>query len=191
MTVGAFAAAGQPEFLAGLQNLLPTGPAWPRDADAQLNQVLAAVADGLAALHASAGNLTEIEADPTQTFALLPDWESAFGLPDPCVPLNATIAQRRAALVARIVAQGGATPAYMVQVAAALGYTITVRNGNSGDGAGWQHAWFVTAPTTTFSLFRTGSSAAGDYLTTYGNAMLECVLTSIKPAHTTLNFTYV
>ena len=191
MTTGIYAALGQADFLQALQNLLPSGPAWPRDPDTVLNLELAAVADGLAALHARAGVLSETESDPSQTTELLADWESAFGLPDPCTPLNATVAQRRAALLAKIVALGGATPAYFISVAAALGYTITIRNGISSDGTGWQHMWFVTAPSTTFSVFRTGQSAAGDYLTVYGNTMLECVLNRIKPAHTKLFFNYV
>ena len=68
----------------------------------------------------------ERESDPAQTVELLEDWERAYGLPDHCTPLNATVQRRQAALVARIASQGAQSIAYYVSPAATLGYCITI-----------------------------------------------------------------
>ena len=149
------------DFLAAIQALRPRGRAWPTDASAQSTPVWAAVADLLAAQHARASALSEVESDPGQTIELLAEWERAFGLPDPCTPLNPTLQQRRAALLARIAALGGQSPAYLVNVAAQLGYSITIteyrpfRAGLSGCGtpitgpSDW-FRWTVNAPAVTW-----------------------------------------
>jgi uncharacterized protein YmfQ (DUF2313 family) len=125
------------------------------------------------------------------TTQLLPDWETDWGLPDPCTPLAPTLQQRRVALAAKIAAQGGATLGYFVAVAAALGFTITARNGISTDGAGWQFLVVITGSAGASQFFRAGNSGAGDYLQTFGNAQLQCVLNRIKPAHITLQFNFI
>ncbi|KQP11148.1 hypothetical protein ASF28_08885 [Methylobacterium sp. Leaf99] len=67
----------------------------------------------------------------TQTFpsaatVSLPDWEAELGLPDPCMPAGRTAEQRVSRVRARFGAQGGASPAYFVCVAASLGFTMRV-----------------------------------------------------------------
>ncbi len=192
---------GEPEFLTGMQSLLPRGAAWPRDPDARLTQLLSGLAATQARQHARTGDLSEHESDPALALEMLPDWERAYGLPDPCTPLNATIQQRRAALLARIAARGGQSVAYFTEVAAALGYTITVeefrpfrfgrgRFGTPLYGVDWAFAWRVRAPEATVTPFRFGRSAFGEPLRVWGNEQLECVLTRLKPAHTVLIFAY-
>jgi len=182
-----YATAGQAEFQAALADHLPTGPAWPQpgpgDADTVLMRLLAGLADGLAALHIRAADLTERESDPAQTAELLERWEAAYGLPDPCTPLGSTLQARRSALLAKIAAQGAATPAYFEAVCAALGITGTVTElGN--------HAWQVALPATQLIYFRAGASEAGDHLGEFVTGQAECVLTRLKPAHTVLTFSY-
>ena len=66
------------------------------------------------------------EMDFRQMVELLPDWERIAGLPDPCAPAPTKIAERQAALVARITARGGdtggSTVALLIQIAVDLGY---------------------------------------------------------------------
>lgn len=194
--------AGQPDFLAAAQALLPPGDAWPTDETALLSQMLNAAVASMARLHARAGNLTEQEAVPWLAVELLPAWEAAYGLPDPCTPLNATVPQRQAAVLARIAASvPGQTAAVFVAVAAALGYQITVTTfqpaqfGVSTFGCewyndSWRYVWQVNAPTLAAFPAQFGTSQFGDPFEAYSGTQLTCVLNRIKPAYSVLIMNY-
>lgn len=191
---------GADDFRAMLQNLLPQGPAWPRETDSVQSRILAGAADGLARVHALAALLTEVEADPRLTTLLLPEWERAYGLPDPCTPLSPSLPQRRAALLARIAAQGGASPAYFVSVAAALGFAITITEFPVFDtdsdveaainDEDWAFAWQVNGAGVTLQEIDVEEWTVEDPLTTWGNNTLTCTLRQIAPAHTILIFSF-
>jgi uncharacterized protein YmfQ (DUF2313 family) len=189
------------DFLAALQALLPQGAAWPRDPDAVLTQTLDAMADRLAAVQARIVTVLEAESFPPATAELLADWERAFGLPDICAAPEDGTSARRAALVARIIEQGGQSRAYFIAYAAALGFAVTIteftpaRIGEAAIGTPiyddrWAHAWRVNAPATTVIESRIGLSSIGDPLREWGNDRLECALGHVKPAHTHLLFGY-
>ncbi|HTW71491.1 MAG TPA: putative phage tail protein [Acetobacteraceae bacterium] len=114
------------DFRRGTAGAIPRGYAWMVAPDSVQGQVWAGLAASVQPLHARVGDLSEREFDPARTVELLADWERAYGLPDHCTPLNATIQQRQAALVARIARQGGQSIAYHVSAAAALGYSATI-----------------------------------------------------------------
>ncbi len=191
------------DYLAQLQALLPQGPAWPRDAEAELTRLLTAWADELARVDGRAADLVE-EADPRTTAELLADWERVAGLPDACVEALAgtqTTAQRRAALVAKLTTIGGQSAAYYIALAASLGYAITVTEfapfqaGHSAAGDPitndeWVYVWQVNAPEESIVVFAAGRSCAGEPLRGWGNELLECVITRLKPAHTHVLFSY-
>lgn len=179
---------------------LPSGDAWPREPGTALHRWAEWVGAELARVDLRAADLLR-EADPRATYEMLAEWEAEYGLPDPCRPLNATIEQRRNALLARITAKGGQSRAYFTDVAAALGYTVTIEEfapfrfgrGRFGEpmfGDAWAFAWRMRAPETTVVPFRFGRSAFGEPLRSWGNAQLECVLARLKPAHTVLIFAY-
>lgn len=67
-----------------------------------------------------------LESDPRTATELLPDWERVYGLPDACSPLAESAVGRRGAVFAKVTAQGGQSPAYLVAVALALGYVVTI-----------------------------------------------------------------
>jgi uncharacterized protein YmfQ (DUF2313 family) len=191
----------QPEdFAQAFADLLPVGPAWPRDPESVLMRISAALADNASDAHAAAQDLILEESDPARAISLLSDWERAYGLPDVCTPPAAAVQQRRAALLARIAATGGQSRAYYQAVAAALGYDVTIREFQrfvAGSRAGdllnddaWSLTWRVEAPTETVRYFRAGLSFAGEPLAVWGNTSLECVFNAIKPAHTILQFAY-
>ncbi|MGE0487324.1 MAG: YmfQ family protein [Gammaproteobacteria bacterium] len=181
-----------------LAALLPLGAAWPREGDSVLGRVLLAVADELARLDARAWDLVD-EADPRTTVELLPEWERAFGLPDPCVDQPDTYGERIDALVEKVTRIGGQSPGYFIAVAARLGYTITITEfdpftfASTFDellyGQDWQFAWQVNAPEETVRWFEY-TSGFDEPLADWGNEQLECVLTRLKPAHTTIIFAY-
>ena len=76
---------------------------------------------------ARAADLLERESDPRSTFELLPDWERAWGLPDPCFPDATNIDARQKMLVLKTTLLGGQSRAFYEWVANWLGYTITIR----------------------------------------------------------------
>jgi uncharacterized protein YmfQ (DUF2313 family) len=190
------------DYLRQMQALLPPGPAWPKDDDALLTRMLGALAAELARVDGRVRQLVD-EDDPHMAAELLLDWERVAGLPDTCVALSGqtqSIAQRRAALVARLTMLGGQSKAYFIALAASLGYTVTItefrpfRAGQSRSGdpvaTNWQFAWQVNAPLNTVTPFRAGNAVAGDPINSWGNKLLECVLSRFKPAHTTVVFAY-
>lgn len=189
------------DYLAHLQALLPQGPAWPRDAEATLTQLLHAWADELARVDGRADELIE-EADPRTTADLLADWERVAGLPDACVEALAgtqTTGQRRAALVVKLTNSGGQSAAYYIALAANLGYAVTVTEFSPHDvednvnhplyGAPWQFAWQVNAAEDTIGVL-TVTDTVADPLAWWGNELLECTISRLKPAHTHLLFAY-
>jgi len=181
-----------------LKQLLPMGAAWNLDAGSRLSALLRGLAEEFARVDGRAAALIE-EADARTTFELLTDWERVLGLPDPCVIGEQSFAQRRAAVVARLVGLGGQTPAYFIGVAAALGYTITVTEFSPHDvdddveaplyGDDWAYAWQVNAPLNTVREL-TVNDPVSDGLAIWGNEALECVLNRLAPAHTLLVFEF-
>lgn len=201
MSGNPFAFLGASSYLGALQRLLPTGPAWPREAGSVQTGYVAAHADLFADLQARASALSEVESDPAQTLELLPEWEADYGLPDPCAGISPQIEVRRAQLLARIAATGGQSIAYYIGFAALLGFTITITENKPAradqlvaDGPVndplWAFVWTVHAPATTEIDFRADLSAADEPLVTRGNAVLQCELQRLAPAHTKLLFAY-
>jgi uncharacterized protein YmfQ (DUF2313 family) len=189
------------DFAQAVARLFPRGRAFPGDPDTQLARLNQALADAIFTVHVADVQLLEQEADPYYTINLLPDWETDFGLPDPCSAPNPTIDQRRKALLSKIASIGGQSRAYYIGVAAALGFSITIYEYRTfrlgvlhlGDllcGPGWEFVWRVDAPQITVDRFKLGVSALGEAFWTIGNTELECRLRSIMPAHTILIFNY-
>ena len=189
------------DYLKQLQDLLPPGPAWPRDDNAWLTRLLRALAAELARVDGRAWQLVE-EADPRKTAELFADWETMAGLPDSCAIAfggEQTMAQRRAAIVGRLTTLGGQSAAYYIGLAAALGYTISItefREHTVNDdvehslcSAEWVFCWQVNAALSTVTDI-TVESTVEDPIVAWGNALLECVIKRLKPAHTTVLFRY-
>jgi uncharacterized protein YmfQ (DUF2313 family) len=207
------------EYAQGLNNLLPTGPAWPRNADAVLQKVVRGLAEiwgdpveQLAAL------LLAVESDPRSTFALLPDWERAWGLPDECLAEPLEISDRRTALIEKITLLGAQSRAFFIALALRIGYVITIteyspfivgidRVGDTreyiapdvlGD---WpaeigppemRFYWTVHVSAVRLTWYRSSVGQAGvdPHLRIALATDLECILRRYKPAHTEIIFDY-
>ena len=189
------------QYARQLRALLPPGLAWSGDQSSVLFAVMDAAAVELSRIDGRAADLEREWHAPT-TFELLADFERVLGLPDDCAPAPESVAQRRDAVVARLIALGGASPEYFIALAASVGYTITItefrpfRAGRSYAGDAltnddWPHAWQVNGLTDTIGVFRAGANSAGDRLRWWGNQLLECLLSIYKPAHTILIFAYI
>jgi uncharacterized protein YmfQ (DUF2313 family) len=179
---------------------LPTGLVWPRHAGSWLMKLMAAFSRTYAAIHASLVLLTR-ELDPRSASQLLSDWETFAGLPDACTLVQGTEGERRAAVVAKMTATGGASATYFINLAAALGYagaTVTefpvsrygrVRFGARFQGRAWRNVWQM-------NLLAQGSTPArftDRYLTRFkqsSNTVLECRFVKLKPSHTQVLFRY-
>lgn len=171
------------DYARQLRALLPQGRLWQFRPDAVFLQLLAGIAETFYRLHVRCAALAR-ETDPRTTSELLPEWESTVGLPDGCIPVGSTTEQRRAAVVARFTATGGASAAYFEAVAARYGYTVTVTNVGL-------HAWRISTPLSVGIVHaKAGRSRAGDAIRSFSNSQLECLFDRIKPAHTVLNFAY-
>jgi uncharacterized protein YmfQ (DUF2313 family) len=187
-------------YLAALQALMPRGRVWPRDADATMTKALSGLTPIYERQNARSNQLL-VDAFPPSTLELLIEWEETLGLPDPCAGLAPTVAQRRAQVVARLIAVGGQSAPYYIAYALALGYVITITNfaparvgilraGDPLRGPAWAHAWQVNAPLNTVQRMQVGTGRAGDALAYWSNAVLECALREVMPAHTVLIFSY-
>lgn len=188
------------DFARALHALFPRGRVWPRDSDTIQSQAISSLA-AIYARNASRAAALLVDSFPASTLELLPEWESTLGLPDPCAGESPTVQQRRNQVVARFANSGGQSAAYYTNFALNLGYTVTVRNfapfrcgqsraGDSLGGVEWFYTWAINAPLNTITRFRTGQSTTGEALSTWNNAVLECELKALSPAHTYLLFQY-
>ncbi|SHJ69438.1 Uncharacterized protein YmfQ in lambdoid prophage, DUF2313 family [Roseomonas rosea] len=180
--------------------LLPQGAVWPGGGTTAIGRVCRGIATSAARLHARAGALLA-GAFPATAYDLLPEWELSLGLPDPCAGPAPSLQLRRAQVTAKLTARGGQSVPYFVNVAARLGYSVSIveyaparlgamRLGSRLNDERWAHVWAIRAPTTTVRSFRLGVSGLGERYRDWGNTVLECEMRRLSPAHTTLLFQY-
>ena len=182
------------------QNSAPRGRAWPRDLDTQQSALAAGLMMTPWRVDGAAQYLLQ-DAFPATANGLLPDWEETLGLPDSCYrDASPSIVDRQGQVVAKLAYSGGQSIGYFTQVAAAMGYSITVqefapfrmgfsRMGDPLYGTAWCYAWQVNGPSFTALRFRMGS-VMGDTLASYGNDLLACKFSKLVPAHTILIFDF-
>lgn len=174
------------QYLAQLQALLPPGRALTREPDATLTQLLAALSEEFTRVDDRAVDLLD-EADPQTTTELLADWERVFDLPDVCLyAMPQTIAQRRLSVVAKMSAVDDLTKQFFVDLAARLGYTVTIQENVDGS----LFKWRVNSAGVSITPFTVGASTAGDALREWGDEILECTISRYAPAHTQVLFAY-
>lgn len=202
-----------------LLSVKPTGPAWPRDPEQALARFCQAIGGIWGdVVEPRSADLLFVESDPQTTLELLPEWERAFGLPDPCIAEPLTISNRRNALLSRMTLIGGQSRQFMTVTANSIGYNITIREwspfmvgisqvgdtrptGTAGEAFRWEIGapemrfyWSIKVDTLRLTWFRVGyggGQAGVDPHLRIGLATdLECMLRRIKPAHTELLFDY-
>jgi uncharacterized protein YmfQ (DUF2313 family) len=189
------------DYTRALANLLPPGRAWSREPDSVQMQALGCYAQTFRRSSDSAVDLLN-DGFPASSINLLPEWEATLGLPDPCAGVAPTLQARRAQVVARFASAGGQSVSDFETYAAGLGYAIKVKQyspfrvgqnamGQQLGGVDWLNTWAIEAPVNTITRFRTGAAAMGEPLASWGNAVLECELRDIAPAHSILQFHYL
>lgn len=181
---------------------LPEGPVWSRDLSSGPMRFASAVGALLAAWAESVGYFLRVEAYPPSSVDLLPDWERVLGLPDSC-RLNppADLAARQAAVLLKLISRPGrADPAYFVELAESLGYSITIteyRPFMAGISRAADPFWNIAPPEMRYvwrvkiahaalEWFRSaaGESGIDPHLQIERAIDLECFLRRLSPAHT-------
>ena len=184
-------------------SLLPPGWLWRhmRDPSSLFAQSMRPLAAEASRFETLAEQMIE-ETDPRSASFLLPDYERVLG-PDPCLAPAANLDDRRRSVHARWTARGGASRAYFIAYAAALGVPIVieefprVRHGRARFGAARrrphpaQFHWRVHLPPAALIPARAGTARSGD---PRGRIMrqnaVECALRRLAPAHTVVLFSY-
>lgn len=182
--------------------LLPPGIIWPRDEDGELNAVAQVVGEAFARIDMRTRELLR-EADPRYATERLAEWERDLALPDECtVSGTQTVAERRAAVLGKLLAVGGQSISYYRTVLAALGYPAArideyrphiygrARHGSCYGNWLWGRVWRVHLPATSIARRRYGGAAYGEPYSVYGDSAVGCILNRMKPAHTELLITY-
>lgn len=174
-----------------LAQLLPRGSVWKLEAGSYVRRLLQGVGDELHRVEIRGTQLID-ESDPRTAYETLPEWETQMGLPDDAVTaIPSTVAQRRQAIVSKLLREGGQHAGFFVSLAAACGYTVTVvddygetvaragraRAGDRARGVEWAHTWEVVVQPPT-----------GPALT---HAELEAIVRRAAPAHAATIFTYL
>jgi uncharacterized protein YmfQ (DUF2313 family) len=218
MTIDRHVRRSGDDYAKAFLSLLPQGYAWPRHADAMLVKVCSGLCQVWGLVDRDIADLLERESDPRITVELLPDWERAWGLPDPCYSAPQSIAERQAALVYKMTTLGGQSAQFMIDAAAYIGYEISIteyhpfmvgidRVGDkrtiNADGSYSDYPyilgppenrfyWSVHVDTKKLVWFRVTSGQCGiDPHLRIGLADdLECLLNRIKPAQTQIIFDY-
>jgi len=203
------------DYAAKFLELLPQGLAWPKE---DIGSIISRTVYGLCSywgfVDGRAADLLEIESDPRKTIELLPDWERAWGLPDPCFAAPQTVEMRRRILVLWMTWMGGQSRQYFTELMAWLGYTIEIQEfapfmcgiSQVGDtrsredaAAGKHFRWYIGPPEQRFywtievgqvglNWFRAASGQAGvnHHLEFSIPEEAACLLQRWKPAHTEL-----
>lgn len=198
------------DYFDRFMRLLPVGQAWPREPDGTLWRACRGLALYWGFIDGRAADLLERESDPRKTIELLPDWERAWGLPDPCFPDATTIGERQRMLVLKMTWMGGQSRAYFEKVMQWLGFTINIKEfspfmagvsqaGDTRPAPDENFRWYIGPPEMRFAWsanagkmglvwFRAGSGQAGvdPHLQFRPQQDLQCLLNRWKPAHTAL-----
>lgn len=194
-------AYSEEQYLNMLVQLLPQGAAWPREEAADRDTLLGLAAFSQHNVEVAAVEMI-LEGNPARTVKMLAEWEKEFGLPDECSLSYETLAERRAALVAKYTAVGGNSLAYLVELA--TNYSGQVCTGNkygafragesvAGDALTndpWRYWYRISVPETVVRPFVAGSGCAGEPLRIWGNERLECMIKQFGPAEGHALITY-
>lgn len=195
------------QYAIAFKQLMPLGMLFDLQDTSTFHLLILAICANYEAFDAYCDNFIN-EIYPTTTLELLTDWETEYGLPDECSQPDDTIDDRRHLLLAKYNALGGQTPAYYIELAAYLGYTITITeyanfapfrtNINRANdvlyGESWQWVWQVNCDLSDFVndivYFRTNVNTTNTPLIQWGADRLMCFIEKYKPAHTYVIFNF-
>jgi uncharacterized protein YmfQ (DUF2313 family) len=190
------------DYAVALRSLIPQGIAWPTSPTSVLSKVINGITGIFGYADDRAADLLETETDPRKTSELLDEWESAFGLPDLCIPLPPTDEPtRRINLVDKMTLLGAQSRSFFIGRGKLIGETIAIREyapymcgvSRCGDTRSPLYGddvanfrWQLGPPENRF--FWTVKIAA--LLPSFKGADISCLLRRWKPAHTDIVMDY-
>lgn len=190
--------------------LLPPGIVWKADLDSTVQRLLAGQAREFARVDERAV-ATLPEADPRQALYTFEEWEASYGLPSACASADQSMADRRAALIGRIVGRGGLTAQDYLDLAEGLGYAgaqvlefreatveVDTPTGHTGavigddiNGSDWDLTWRVLLPNGVVRESVIEQAVIGDPLRSWGDELIECSLRHAAPSWLILQIGYL
>lgn len=190
--------------------LLPQGIVWTTAPTSNLQRLLAGMAREPARIDERAEALLA-EADPRLALETFEEWEASYGLPSACAPAVQSMADRRAALIGRIIGRGGMTAQDYLDLAEGLGYAgaqvlefreatveVDTPTGHTGavigddmNGADWDLTWRVLLPNGVIRESVIDEAVIGDPLRSWGDELIECSLRHAAPSWLILQIGYL
>lgn len=183
--------------------LLPRGPIWKRTVGSALDAVLFALARESARVDERLRAVVD-ESDPRTSIEELSRWFDEWGIPSACLAAIADPSQEqmRQELLAKITSNLGLTADFFKSLAGTLGFDAKVTTfiehdvDADADAALWDRQW-TTVMTLGITIRSDGNAeyldvtwSADEPLARWGNALLECMIRALAPAHVYVIFMY-
>lgn len=186
-----------------IDELLPRGPIWKRTPGGALDAVLYALGREAARVDARINQVIE-ESDPRTSIEELARWFDDYGIPSACLEAIADPSQEqmRQELLAKITSNLGLTAAFFESLAGTLGYqakvtTFTEHDVNDDVAHPLYEKQWTTVMTLGITIRSNGNAeyldvtwGADEPLARWENALLECVIRALAPAHVYVIFMY-
>lgn len=126
-----------------------------------------------------------LEKFPNTAALTINDWERICGL---SAAASETLQARRDAVVTKLRSAGGLSRAYFINLAANMGYTITIDEPFATEGP---HVWRITVADQPIYEFYADQSCAEELLLDWSTSTaLEGLFNELKPAHSRLIIAY-
>ena len=178
-----------------LIKLFPRGRAWRIEKDTVTYDIMGAFAVELQRVDFAVDRLIT-EGDPRTTIDNLTEWEHEYGLPDECRGLADNFADRRVALVRKIIATGGQSEAYYrslisgsrVKIITGEPTTLPMQILGPVRGLTFKFIWFVDITEAEYTWFSADDSADSPINVKIDVSNIVCLLLKYKPAHTHIEF---
>lgn len=143
------------------------------------------------------------ELDPTTTDDLLSNWETEYGLPDPCLTGSYVSDEtlRKKQLVMKALSLGGSSPEYFKYLSSLLGVQVEITDGNAKMTTcedtcesdviyeGMNFVWYVDVSEYEYNQ-ATCESDCETPLDWYNTNGIDCFFDRLRPAHTTVLLRY-
>lgn len=136
------------DYVRLVKELLPPGPAWPRDdTTSPYALMIDEIAEACAQLDRQVSQLVE-ESDPYTCAQSFEDWETEWGLPDPCILKYGddaqSIEQRRAHIIFKSSLRAGQSRNFFIELAAFFDRKISIEELRDEIHPELNHTWRVT-----------------------------------------------
>lgn len=189
------------DYTRALVALMPSGLAWLRDKGSTQYATLRALGNSFARSDSESQSILT-GAFPSTALMMLSEWESTLGLPDDCsFGESNNIGKRQRAVVSKLISTGGLNRDYYTNIAAILGYEVTITQfrpamcamsvcGDAINGEEWPFTWQINTFGSIYTYSYAVTTYCGDLLASWGDKAFECAINKIAPSHINIIFSY-